>query len=64
MPDALPPQPLSVTTVASKLVVYIINCVWAAVLQECIRRLIFGKNRLHPGIQSTVDGKRQQLETF
>ena len=25
---------------------------------------VFGKNRLHPGIQSAVDGKRQRLETF
>ena len=40
-------------------IVYIINCVWAAVLQEC--RGSFGKNRLHPGIQSAIDGERLGL---
>ena len=43
-------------------VVYIINCVWATVLQEC--RSSFGKNRLQPGIQSAVDGKRLGLKPF
>ena len=37
-------------------------CVWAAVLQEF--SLSFGKNCLHPGIQSDADGKRQGLEPF
>ena len=42
--------------------VYIINNVWAAVLQECRRS--FQQNRLHSHIQSAVDGKLKRLETF
>ena len=42
--------------------VYIIDGVWAAVLQEC--RQSFQQNRLHSHIQSDVDGKLKRLETF
>ena len=52
----------SITTANWTYLVYIFNCVWAAVLQEC--RWSFGKNRLHPGIQSAVDGERLGLRAF
>ena len=42
--------------------VFIISGVWAAVYRNAGE--VFGKNDLHPRIQSAIDGKRQQLETF
>ena len=57
-----PPQPLVTTLINVRNVVYMINCVWAVVLQECWRS--FSKNLLHPSIQSDVDGGQQGLEPF
>ena len=52
MLDAQPSQHIGHSSLARN-IVYIINCVWAAVLQEC--RQSFGKNCLHPGIQSAIE---------
>ena len=59
MPAAQPPQPLTTNAKVEINVVYIINCVWAAVYRNAGE--VFGKNRLHPRIQSAVDGKQQRL---
>ena len=58
----LSPQPTIQSNFWELNVVFIISCVWAAVYRNAGE--VFGKNRLHPCIQSAVDGKRQRLETF
>ena len=52
--DALPPQHTGQSTSLKTNVVYIINCVWAAVC----------RNVVHPGIQSAVDGERLGLRRY
>ena len=41
-------------------VVYITDCVWAAVYRNVAENS--ARNRLHPGTQSDVDGEQQRLE--
>jgi len=40
-------------------VVYITNCIWAAVYKNVAEDS--ARSRLYPGIQSELDGKRQRL---
>ena len=58
----LPTQLRQIDTFLRKYLVYIINHVWTAVLQEC--RPSFQQNRLHSHSQSAVNGKLKRLETF
>ena len=46
----------------AKNVVYITNSVWAVVYRNVAEDS--ARNRLHPGTQSDVYGKRQRLEPF
>ena len=58
----VPSQPTIPSMLMERNVVFIISCVWAAVYRNADE--VFGKNCLHPCIQSAVNGKQQQLETF
>ena len=60
--DVLPHQHIGMINLKRGYVVYIIDCVWAAVYRNVAEDS--ARNRLHPSTQSDVDGKRQQLEPF
>ena len=60
--DALPPQHnWTINFTENKCSIYYQLCLGCG-LQEC--RWSFGKNRLHPGIQSAVDGERLGLRRY
>ena len=55
--DVLLPQHIGKTNNVIGYVVYITDCVWAAVYRNVAEDS--ATNRLHSGTQSDVDGKRQ-----
>ena len=62
MADALITQHPGLDKVSERNVVYITNCIWAAVYRNVAEDS--ARNRLHPVTQSDIDGERQQLEPF
>ena len=55
-----PPQHAEAAHHSRRNVAFITNCVWAAVYRNVAEDS--ARNRLHPGIQSDVEGERQQLK--